>query len=194
MPLSFDPVEQARRNWSRRGEAQPVPGMTSVMRASQIMLNEVNRVLQPLGLNYARFELLMLLSFSRTGALPLGKIGERLQVHPTSITNTVDRLETDGLVVRVAHAEDRRAVLAEITDAGRKLADESADALRAADLSIRALTASEVAQLTALIRKIRLAAGDFVDGPADEAPAAPSDKPSPPKRPRARRTTEPSGR
>lgn len=187
MPLSFDPVEEAQRNWRRRGEAQPVPGMTSVMRASQIMLNEVNRVLQPLGLNYARFELLMLLSFSRTGSLPLGKIGERLQVHPTSITNTVDRLETDGLVHRVAHAEDRRAVLAEVTDAGRKLADESADALRAADLSIRTLTAAEVAQLTGLIRKIRLAAGDFVDGAPADAPASSAAKSSPPKRPRARR-------
>ena len=40
----------------------------------------------------------MLLSFTRRGALPLGKVGERLQVHRTSVTNIVDKLEADGLV------------------------------------------------------------------------------------------------
>ena len=38
----------------------------------------------------------MLLSFSRRGALPLGKIGERLQVHATSVTPLVKRLEAPG--------------------------------------------------------------------------------------------------
>ncbi len=38
----------------------------------------------------------MLLSFTRTGALPLGKVGERLQVHRTSVTNIVDKLEAGG--------------------------------------------------------------------------------------------------
>ena len=38
----------------------------------------------------------MLLSFSTSGALPLSKIGERLQVHATSVTNVIDRLEAAG--------------------------------------------------------------------------------------------------
>lgn len=163
MPLDFDPIEEARRNWAARGETQPVPAMTSIMRAQQITLGEVNLILRPGGLNFARFELLMLLCFSKTGSLPLGKIGERLQVHPTSVTNTVDRLETDGLVVRVSHSSDRRTTLAQITDEGRRLAEESATALREADLSVKALSARETRQLVALIRKVRLAAGDFTE-------------------------------
>lgn len=159
--LKFDPVEEARRNWRRRGGIQPVPGMTSVMRASQIMRGEVDAVLKALGLNYARYEMLMLLSFSRSGTLPLGKIGERLQVHPTSVTNTVDRLTNAGLVRRVAHTDDRRTVLAEITAEGLALAEDATEALRNADLSIRALSEDEVDELTRLIRKIRIAAGDF---------------------------------
>ncbi len=65
----------------------------------------------------------MLLSFSRAGALPVGKMGERLQVHPASVTNAVDRLERDGYVARRSNPADGRGVLAEITAAGRALAD-----------------------------------------------------------------------
>ena len=53
----------------------------------------------------------MLLFLSRSGALPLGKMGDRLQVHRTSVTNIVDRLERSGYVARAARARpaDRRS-------------------------------------------------------------------------------------
>lgn len=171
-PLSMDPIEEARRNWRRRGEEQPMAGSASIIRASQIVLTEVNRVLRPLKLNYARYELLMLLTFSRAGMLPMGKIGARLQVHPTSVTNTVDHLERANLVKRVAHPEDRRGVLAELTDEGRALAEDATEALRRADLSIAALDGDEVEQLTDLLRKVRYRAGDFEGDPAGSPPSA----------------------
>ena len=65
----------------------------------------------------------MLLTFSRAGSLPLGKMGERLQVHPTSVTSIVDRLEAAGHVVRRRHPQDGRAVLAEITESGRAVVE-----------------------------------------------------------------------
>ena len=94
--------------------------VTSVMRVQQLLLRQVEEVLRPLGLTFARYEVLMLLGFSRTGALPVGKVGERLQVHPASVTNAVDRLERDGFVERVANPRDGRSVLASITPAGRE--------------------------------------------------------------------------
>ena len=106
----------------------------------------------------------MLLSFTRTGALPLGKIGERLQVHRTSVTNIVDKLEADGLVRRVPHAEDRRATLAEITPAGRETAAPRDAALNAAAFGIDALGDDEQEAVTTLLRSLRVDAGDFVDG------------------------------
>jgi len=66
--------------------------VTSVMRAQQVLLARVDAVLSPFGLTFARFEVLMLLQFSRSGALPLSRIGQRLQVHPASVTNAIDRL------------------------------------------------------------------------------------------------------
>ena len=120
-PLKLDPIEEARRQWAERWPAAPHASMaavTSVMRAQQVLLAHLNDALRPFGLTFPRYEALMLLLFTRAGALPLGKVGERLQVHRTSVTNIVDKLERDGLVERVPHAEDRRATLAEITAGG----------------------------------------------------------------------------
>lgn len=75
--------------------------VTSIMRAHQILLSQLDTLLKPHDLTFARYEALVLLTFSKTGALPLSKIGERLMVHPTSVTNTVSRLERAGLVRRM---------------------------------------------------------------------------------------------
>jgi DNA-binding MarR family transcriptional regulator len=166
-PLRIDPIAEARRHWTERwGEepARPMAAVTSIMRAQQVLLARLNDMLRPLGLTFPRYEALMLLSFTRTGALPLGKIGERLQVHRTSVTNIVDKLEADGFVRRVPHAEDRRATLAEITDAGRETAARATEALNAAAFGIDALGNDEQEAVTALLRALRVDAGDFVDG------------------------------
>ena len=166
-PLRIDPIAEARRHWTERwGEepARPMAAVTSIMRAQQVLMARLNDLLRPHGLTFPRYEALMLLSFTRTGALPLGKIGERLQVHRTSVTNIVDKLEADGLVRRVPHAADRRATLAEITDAGRATAQRATAALNAAAFGIDALGDEEQEAVTALLRALRVDAGDFVDG------------------------------
>ena len=68
-------------------------------------LARLNDALKPLELTFARYEALMLLFFSRTGSLPMGKMGTRLQVHPTSVTNLIDGLEKLGYVSRAPHPE-----------------------------------------------------------------------------------------
>jgi DNA-binding MarR family transcriptional regulator len=164
--LRIDPIAEARRHWTERwGDepARPMAAVTSIMRAQQVLMARLNELLRPLGLTFPRYEALMLLSFTRAGALPLGKIGERLQVHRTSVTNIVDKLEADGLVRRVPHAEDRRATLAEITDAGRATAQRATGALNEAAFGLDALGTDEQEAVTALLRALRVDAGDFVD-------------------------------
>src|SRR3546814_3459739 len=100
---------------------------TSIMRAHQIVLARVDEALKPFGLTIARYEALVLLTFSRSGSLPLGKMGERFMIHPTSVTNIVDRLEGQGLVRRVQHPTDRRTTLCEITDDGRAIVEKATD-------------------------------------------------------------------
>ena len=163
VPLPFDPIAEARRNWEARGwdAVDAMTAATSITRAHQILLKRIDTALEPFGLVFSRFEALALLSFTRTGALPLARIGERLQVHPTSVTNTIDRLEADGLVARVPHPTDRRATLAEITPAGRSLVTDAAKALAAKDYGLKGMASTHLSTVDRSLRSLRSAAGDF---------------------------------
>jgi DNA-binding MarR family transcriptional regulator len=162
MALPFDPIDEAARQWGQRWEAVPaMHAVTSLMRVQQLVIGRLDTILKPHGLTFARYEALVLLVFSSRGSLPLGKMGERLQVHPTSVTSIVRRLEASGFVVRRAHPEDGRAVLAEITDAGRKLVEKATRDLVEADFGLGALGDRELGRLSELLRPIRRAAGDF---------------------------------
>ena len=103
--------------------------VTSIMRVQQILLARLNDTLKPFDLTFPRYEALMLLYYSRNGALPLGKMGDRLQVHRTSVTNIIDGLEKSSFVTREPHERDRRTTLANITPPGRKTAAEATEIL-----------------------------------------------------------------
>jgi DNA-binding MarR family transcriptional regulator len=170
MDLPFDPIERAAAIWERRfGESRPMAAVTSIMRVHQILLAELDGLLKPFGLTFARYEALVLLSFSRTGALPLRTIGERLMVHPTSVTNTIDRLERHKLVARRPNPSDKRGTLAEITPAGRDIVMRATDDLMAAGFGMSGYNPGQLEEMFGLLRSLRVAAGDFADG----APAAP---------------------
>jgi DNA-binding MarR family transcriptional regulator len=121
--LPFDPIAEARRQWLVHDLDEPLSmtAATSIIHAQQIVTTTIDRALKPLGLTFARYEVLMLLSFSRTGALPITKMGERLLVHPTGITKLVDKLEAEDLVRREPNPDDRRGTLVRVTSAGRRL-------------------------------------------------------------------------
>ena len=83
----------------------------------------------------------MLLTFSRTGALPMGQIGERLMVHPTSVTNTVQRRSRG---IRHSEPNPRRARNpARVSGIGREVVDKVTGELMAADFGLRALDDAE---------------------------------------------------
>lgn len=135
--------------------------VTSIMRVHAILLSEMDAILRPYGLTFARYEALVLLVFSQDGALSLRKMGERLMVHPTSVTNAVDRLETQGLVVRRPNPNDGRGVLAEITDKGRDIAEKATRDLMAAEFGLASYTEDQLKEMFALLRELRVETGDF---------------------------------
>ncbi|HEX9547642.1 MAG TPA: MarR family transcriptional regulator [Acidimicrobiales bacterium] len=160
--LSLDPIAEARRQWDRRWEGGAVmAAATSIMRAQQIVLARVDEVLRPYELTFARYEALVLLSFSRRGALPMGKMGERLMIHPTSVTNIVDRLEDQGFVRRVPHETDGRSTLVSITDAGRQVMERATKEVIASSFGLEALDEAELDEMTRLVRTVRADVGDF---------------------------------
>ena len=162
--LAADPIAEAHRQWVEHGWADAADGMaaiTSLMRAHQIALSRVETVLRPLDVTFARYEVLMLLYLSRRRSLPMRTIGSRLQVHQTSVTNAVDRLEDAGLVRRRPHPTDRRTTLVELTADGTSLAERATAALNAEVFADPGLSPSSVTSLVAVLRRMRRDAGDF---------------------------------
>ncbi len=161
-PLAFDPIARAADLWAERvGPSGVMAAVTSVMRVQQILQSAVDAALKPHGLTFARYEALVLLYFARRGSLPMRVMGQRLQLHPTSVTNIVDRLEADGLVKRIPHPTDRRTTLVEITDEGRTRRAGATAAVTEADFGLRGLSEKQTATLTDLLAKVRKASGDF---------------------------------
>jgi DNA-binding MarR family transcriptional regulator len=175
-PLRTDPVGEAHRHWTERGWGEAADGMaavTSLFRSQQILLARIDAVLRPLDLTFARFEMLTLLGFSKTGALPLAKASSRLQVHPTSVTNIVERLGRAGLVQRQPHPTDGRANLVEITPQGRDLALQAARALNREVFADLGIDDGEVAALNGILARLRYNAGDFAEDSPLLSPPAP---------------------
>ena len=166
--LPFDPVAGAERLWSRRwGAGDSMGAATSIMRVQQLLLARYDEALRAYGLTFARYEALVLLHFSRSERLPLSVIGERLMVHPTSVTNIVQRLEQAGLVDRIPNPDDGRGSLAGITPSGLELMHRATADLVALDFGLEALDGAEREELFRLLRKVRLHAGDFEGDAAD---------------------------
>src|SRR3954469_3003271 len=160
--LPFDPIDEAARQWGLRWDAvEQMHAVTSLMRVQQLVLGQLDEILRPHGLTFARYEALVLLTFSRKGSLPLGKMGERLQGHPTSGASIVARLEAAGQVARRRRPDDGRAVLAEITDAGRAVVEAATADLVQARFALADVPPEQLRALSELLRPVRRDAGDF---------------------------------
>jgi DNA-binding MarR family transcriptional regulator len=162
-PLVYDPVEASRERWIQQGWSDTAAGMAavvSVMRAEQIFLNRAAAILRPLGLTFARYQVLGMMRWA--GPLTLGAVGHGLWITPATVTSAVDRLEQAGLCRRASHPTDARATLVEITAKGRRLFDRSVERLNADLFGTVGLAEEELDLLVGLVGKIRAAEGDVV--------------------------------
>jgi len=121
----------------------------------------LNDTLKPFDLTFPRYEALMLLFYSRKGALPLGKMGDRLQVHRTSVTNIIDGLERSGFVTREPHERDRRTTLAALTDKGRQTAAQATEVLNQMHFGTEPLAKEELDAVTRTLHRLRADADGF---------------------------------
>lgn len=163
-PGKRDPITLARANWERAGWGEVADGMvavTSVMRAHQILLARVETALRPYDLSFSRFELLRLLAFSSHGELPITKASDRLQVHVTSVTHAIRRLESDGLVERLPHPTDGRTTLVRLTELGLSTVEAATETLNNEVFADIGISTDESRSLATSIETLRRHAGDF---------------------------------
>lgn len=160
-----DPIREARRQWVAHGWEDAADGMamvTSVVRAQQLLMERIDAELRPLDLTFARYEVLRLLSFSRSGSMPMTRLGSLLQVHPTSVTSAVSRLVGQGYVERTRGDSDRRVVLAVLTTSGREVVERATEALNGRVFADPGLPPERVVALTAALTDLRAGLGDVL--------------------------------
>ena len=165
MARDRDPIHEAHSQWIRHGWDDAADGMamvTSVVRVQQLLMERIDSVLRPLDLTFARYEVLRLLSFVQSGSMTMTRLGSLLQVHPTSVTSAVERLVRQGYVERLRRDDDRRVILASLTDAGRDVVERATAGLNTQVFEQPGLPTADVVRLTDLLGELREAAGDHV--------------------------------
>jgi len=91
-------------------------------RASKVVLEEANKLIESYKLNPTEFAVLELLYHK--GRQPIQKIGQKILLSSGSMTYVVDKLEKKGLLERVYCTEDKRITYMSITAAGKELIEE----------------------------------------------------------------------
>ena len=89
-----------------------------VVSALGAVASRLETALEPVGLSLAKFRVLAQLA-SADEPLPLSTLAEHSACVRSNITQLVDRLEAEKLVVRVHDPHDRRLVRAALTSEGR---------------------------------------------------------------------------
>lgn len=86
-----------------------------------------------------------------------GKLAKRMDLSSGAMTNRLDRLEQAGLIRRLPDPDDRRGVLVELTDEGRRLYQQAVGVQAKKEaLVTAALNEREKKQLNSLLRRLML--------------------------------------
>lgn len=163
-PFSIDPVDEAGRQWRRRWGTEsvaPVAAVASIVRIHRLLVARLNDALAPFELTMDSYEALMLLFLSRRGALPLAKLGARLQADPTGAAYLVEALERRGYATRTPDPHEPGTTLATITERGRQVAAEATALLNKFQFGTAPLREQELIALTEILRRMRAGAGDL---------------------------------
>jgi DNA-binding MarR family transcriptional regulator len=160
----FDVVEASRRVWIERWEPEAASGMAvyaSILRSYQLLNDQVNEVMRAHDLTWARYQVLAWLATDPESALTLSWISKTLRIPPATVTDIVDRLESEKLVRREPHPSDARTTLAVITARGRRVATDATHDLNATVYERIGLSERQRTQLVDLLAQLRVSGNEF---------------------------------
>lgn len=124
------------------------------MEVARLFRAEFRRRAQPLGLTQPQWQAMAHLA--RAPGLSQAALAERLEVHPVTVTQLIDRLEASGWVRRDAHEDDRRCFRLFLTDKAEPVTGElwrlSTETREAA---LQGLNKAERAQLESLLQRVK---------------------------------------
>lgn len=159
----MDHVDFVTRQWRQERPDLDVTAMGVIGRVGRLYLAyqaEMQETFARFGLNAAKFDVLATLR--RAGApyqLSPGDLLKATMVASGTMTNRIDRLEADGLVVRSVNPQDSRSFLVGLTESGFALIDKAIEAhVDTQSGLLKHMAAEEVEQLQALLSKALVSA------------------------------------
>ena len=91
-----------------------------LMQGSELFTKQLNREYQ-----ITAAQLNCLLALYENGPLPPSHIAKFMMVKSSTVTGVIDRLELKGLVTRIRNSPDRRIITIELTESGKRLAENA---------------------------------------------------------------------
>ncbi|HIK14636.1 MAG TPA: MarR family transcriptional regulator [Leptolyngbyaceae cyanobacterium M33_DOE_097] len=157
--MSQDRIDQILCQWQQESpqlDASSLAVVGRILRIARLLEKHREAVLSDYGLNVWSFDVLATLR--RQGSpyqLKPTDLYNLLMLSSGAMTNRIDRLEQDGIVVRSRDASDRRSVIVQLTPKGIALADQVMPVLFESEQKLLAQfgTLTETDTLTALLRQ-----------------------------------------
>lgn len=164
MTAAPDIVQLSEEAWSSRGWEPSASAMATgveLMLASRQWQQAIDRRLKDFELTFSRYEVLMKLLLVEPAACGVAELSGMLQVHATSVSNSLNRLEGTGYVEITPHRVDGRRLDVRLTTAGRVAAIAATGRLNREVFARLPLAADDVARLNRVLARFRANAGDF---------------------------------
>lgn len=144
--------------WYAAGEAdvETFEAHLMMLRAHAVLLGSAQRGRRT-PLSMERFGLLRVLYLAPEGRMLLSDVSRALNVSPTSVSKLVSSLSAQKLVERIDDPGDKRRAWARITDAGKKLVEDSMPRVRQSTRARwQGLTPDEKRMLVHLLTKFTM--------------------------------------
>jgi len=150
----------------------------TLKRTAADLENVMSGYCKPYDLSPGRLNVIMVLNSQVDQTMALSEIGDYLVVSRPNITGLIDGLVEDGLVKRISHPDDRRMVLAQLTEQGKDFIRKFVPRHhRAIGSAMAPMSKQEKRQLVQLLDKVRshihkVALPVSADGDAQEVTTA----------------------
>lgn len=118
-------MNKIKAQWAKQRpdlDTEPMALIGRIIRLSAHLSEEMGRTFAQHGLNGANFD--MLATLLRSGpphALSPNELLETMMITSGTMTNRIDQLEKDGLVIRIKNLNDKRSVRVQLTAKGYKI-------------------------------------------------------------------------
>lgn len=113
------PVDRYPQLWNVQfGGGDVYAAAVAVMRADRMVRRHISDVLGKHNMTMQQWTIMSILLFEPGKAMQIGQLASLLQVHSTTVTNAIDKLEPLGWMER--EPVDKRTILAKLTKAGEK--------------------------------------------------------------------------